>query len=74
MESILHCSQSAFTKGRSLQEGFLVAQEAVNYYSHTRKKGIMVKLDFQKAFDCLNWNFIEEALAAHQFPEKWIKW
>lgn len=35
---------------------------------------MILKLDFQKAYDNLNWNFLLDMLGKFGFPEKWISW
>jgi subtilisin-like proprotein convertase family protein len=37
-------------------------------------KGIILKLDFEKAYDKVNWNFMLEVLRKKNFPGKWIEW
>ena len=34
----------------------------------------MIKLDFEKVFDNVNWNFLINALAGFGFSSKWISW
>jgi Reverse transcriptase (RNA-dependent DNA polymerase) len=34
----------------------------------------MIKIDFEKVFDSVNWNFLLEVLQARGFREKWRKW
>lgn len=34
---------------------------------------MMIKLDLNKAFDSLSWNFITKMLSSYNFPEKIIK-
>ena len=36
--------------------------------------GLMVALDFEKAFDSLNWSFLLKALKSFNFGESFIKW
>ena len=55
-DRIIHPSQSALSliKGISLAEGFVAAQEYLSDYCKWRKKGVVCKLDFRKAFDNIN--------------------
>ncbi|XP_071695366.1 secreted RxLR effector protein 78-like [Rutidosis leptorrhynchoides] len=39
-----------------------------------KKKGIIFKVDFEKAFDSLNWCFLFEVMKCTGFGSKWIKW
>jgi hypothetical protein len=39
-----------------------------------KRKGIVMKLDFEKAYDKVQWSFLFEVLERKRFPEKWIQW
>ena len=56
--------QSAFVLGRRGMDNVLIAQELL--YSLDHKKGkvgyMAVKLDLEKAYDRLEWNFIHKVL------------
>lgn len=42
---------------------------------NTRKcKGVVLKLDFEKTFDTVNWDFLFQTLKLMNFGSKWIKW
>ena len=64
--------QSAFMPRRRGMDNVLIAQELL--YSLYRKKGkvgyMAVKLDLEKAYDRLEWNFIHKVLQAFHFPPK----
>lgn len=64
--------QSAFVPGRRGMDNVLIAQELL--YSLDLKKGKMgymeVKLDLEKAYDTLEWNFIHKVLQAFHFRPK----
>lgn len=46
--------QSAFSEGKNIQDGILIANEIVDGWKKERKQGLIIKLDFEKAFDNLN--------------------
>lgn len=37
-------------------------------------KGIMLKLDFEKAYDKVSWHFLKEVMLKKGFSERWILW
>lgn len=66
--------QSAFIKGRSISENFLLASDLVQCALKRKKPTIVLKLDFHKAFDTVNWNALYSVLAHRGFDETWITW
>lgn len=54
-------NQIAFVEGRWINEDFVLAQEAVLTMNKTKSKQgwLGLKIDFPKAFDRMEWNFIE---------------
>ncbi|XP_028108106.1 uncharacterized protein LOC114306978 [Camellia sinensis] len=67
-------TQSAFVKGRQILDGILIANEVVDLWKRNSLGGLLLKLDFQKAFDSVNWNFLFHILQNFGFGEKWISW
>jgi hypothetical protein len=39
-----------------------------------KKDGLMLKLDIEKAYDKLNWDFLFECLKQRGFGDKWCEW
>ncbi|XP_074301569.1 uncharacterized protein LOC141632969 [Silene latifolia] len=76
LHKIIHPFQGAFTPNRFIQDNILLAHDIFN--SFKRKKGnggwIAIKLDMEKAYDRLEWNFIEETFKQMGFNAKWISW
>lgn len=51
MQKIVAPSQSAFIKGRYILESVVVAHELVHSINKSREKGVILKLDYEKAYD-----------------------
>ncbi|KAK1288897.1 hypothetical protein QJS10_CPB19g00132 [Acorus calamus] len=66
-------TQSAFLPRRNLQEGFLTAQEVVAAVSKEQKRGLIFKLEFTKAYDSVDREFLLRLLGMHGFPRRWIR-
>ena len=66
--------QMAFIKGRQIMFAALLASECID---SRRKNGIpemMCKLDIQKAYDHVNWDYLLNILRQMEFGDKWVKW
>ena len=65
-------AQVAFVPNRCITENIVLAQEIVHSFKHMkRKKGFLgVKIDFQKAYDRMEWGFIQRVLKAFGFNEQ----
>lgn len=75
MDSIISCNQSAFILGRSISDNIMIAHEILHSLNkfRKRKKGKMaVKLDMSKAYNRVEWPFIEAVMKALGFQDKWI--
>ncbi|GJV95117.1 putative RNA-directed DNA polymerase, eukaryota, reverse transcriptase zinc-binding domain protein [Tanacetum coccineum] len=51
--------QSAFIKGRNILDGPLILNEILSWHRHHKKEVMMFKVDFEKAFDSLRWDFLD---------------
>lgn len=61
-------NQTAFVKGRSMMESFLVAREFLTFYKTQKLPTILYKVDFEKAFDTVDWCFLTNLLIERGFP------
>jgi hypothetical protein len=37
-------------------------------------KGLVLKIDYEKAFDKVNWHFLREMMSTRGFGPRWINW
>ncbi|CAN1269326.1 LINE-1 retrotransposable element ORF2 protein [Linum perenne] len=69
--------QSAFTGERSIQDSIIIIHEVVHRLKN-RKKGkkydFLLKLDMQKAYDRVDWQFLLIVLEVMGFGRIWISW
>ena len=67
--------QSAFTKSRFISDNILVAFESLHsMQKHTRNDDFMViKLDMSKAYDWVEWPYVEAVMRTMGFTEQWIR-
>jgi hypothetical protein len=72
--SVVSSTQSAFIKGRQLVDGVLVLNEVVDFAKKTGKDCLLLKVDFQKAYDSVDWGFLMYMLHRFGFNDKWIRW
>ena len=71
---IIHYNQFGFIKGRFIGE---VARSIFDIIDHTESlklSGILLFIDFEKAFDSIEWDFLYQALEAFNFGPTLIRW
>lgn len=66
--------QNAFIGGRYILDGVLIGNETISFLKKAKRKCLVFKVDFEKAYDCLNWNFLIGILKSMGFENKWYKW
>lgn len=68
-------NQTAFVKNMLLIENTLLASEIVQGYNKNKApKCITLKVDIDKAFDSVRWDFIVLCLRSFQVSETYIRW
>ncbi|CAM8915205.1 unnamed protein product [Rhodiola kirilowii] len=76
LPNIISQCQSAFIRGRLITDNILIAHEVSHFIkgAQNRRTGYMsIKLDMSKAYDRIEWKFLEKMLAVMGFAEEWIK-
>ncbi|GJX69516.1 RNA-directed DNA polymerase, eukaryota, reverse transcriptase zinc-binding domain protein [Tanacetum coccineum] len=75
LEKVVNVNQSAFIPGRQIYDNILITQELLRGYN--RKNGpkrCALKIDLQKAYDTVNWSFLECILKKFGFHPKMVHW
>ncbi|KAE8691145.1 hypothetical protein F3Y22_tig00110893pilonHSYRG01320 [Hibiscus syriacus] len=70
MPILIMPNQTSFVAGRSITENIIINQEVIHSMRQLKtKQGWMaIKMDLEKAFDSLRWEFIQDSLTEAGFP------
>ena len=74
LNALLDDSHCTFLPGRSIGDCYLVAQETLHLLHASKTTSLLLKLDFEKTFDNVNWDFLISFLRGLGCGEKWIQW
>lgn len=77
LKTLISPNQSSFVPDRMIQDSIIVAHEAFHFLCRKKrgKEGFMaLKLDFNKAYDRVEWDFLEALMRKMGFDEKWVNW
>lgn len=67
-------SRFAFMSGRYVTEGVVTLHETLHEIQRKKLNGVVLKLDFKKAYDKVNWSFLQQTLKMKGFSPKWCRW
>ncbi len=74
LKDIIHPDQTGYIKKRYIGTN---ARLLIDYFEHCENKqipGILLYLDFEKAFDSVEWNFMTSTLEKFNFGQHFINW
>jgi retron-type reverse transcriptase len=72
--SVIHANQYGFIKGRTIQDRLAWAFKFLHTCHHSKREILIVKLDFENAFDKVEHQVILDMFKHKGFSEKWIQW
>ncbi|GKE17864.1 RNA-directed DNA polymerase, eukaryota, reverse transcriptase zinc-binding domain protein [Tanacetum coccineum] len=68
LDKLINSNQSTIILGRQIQDNILLAQELMKGYERkVGPKRVAFKIDIQKAYDTVNWDFMEGLLRRFEF-------
>ena len=71
---IIHSDQKGFIKGRFIGENTRLIYDIIEACNREKIEGIIILIDFEKAFDSISWKFIQKTLQMLNFGNKTISW
>ncbi|XP_058771931.1 uncharacterized protein LOC131645375 [Vicia villosa] len=72
--NLISTCQSAFLPNRNMLDGVLVLNESLDFAKRFNKRCMMVKVVFEKAYDCVSWDFLRYMLERMGFGVRWRSW
>lgn len=67
IKQVISEDQTGFIRGRCIGTNLLNTQSVIDHADATGEPGILLALDFRKAFDMVRWKLIEKGPSTVQF-------
>ena len=74
LNETIYLSQRAFVEGRQILDVVLITNEMVDEKRRSGEEGVVLKIDFEKAYDHVDWGFLDHVLERKGFSTKWRSW
>ena len=74
MDTLISDSQTGFIKGSYIGECICLVHDIMNYTEVNKTDGLLMLIDFEKAFDLISWKFMYKFVDIFGFPQSYIKW
>lgn len=66
--------QTVYVEGRNILDGPLIVNEICSWSQKVKRTTLLFKVDFDKAFDFVNWEFLDSILSQMNYGLKWRSW
>ena len=73
LHETIHSTQGAFVQGRQILDMVLIANEIVDEKRRSGEEEVVFKIDFEKAYDYVSWDFLDHVLEKKGFSLRWRK-
>ena len=74
LPKLIHHNQVGYIKNRNISENIRAIEDLLHQTDILDIPGIMICIDFQKAFDSIDWSFLELTLQKFNFGPSFIRW
>ena len=70
----MHHNQNAYFKGRTIFDAVRTNDDIISLTASKDISSLLVAVDFKKAFDFVNWNYLKKTLEEFNFGPSFIAW
>ena len=70
----IHFNQNAYVKGKTIFDAVKTIDDILEYKERNKINGLLVAIDFQKAFDLINHGFMFKARSIFNFGPSLTRW
>ena len=70
-DHVVRPTQTAFMQGRNILDGVVILHETVHEMHRKKLNGVILKIDFEKAYDKVKWSFLQQTLRMKGFSDEW---
>ncbi len=74
MPTLVHHNQVGYIQNRNITDNIRALADILECTKRQNRAGILLCIDFEKAFDSLEWNFLHGVLEKMNFGSKFIRW
>ena len=74
LNTTVDSDQSCSVPGRTISSNLHILRDVLDYIDRTKETGILVSLDQEKAFDCVNRMFLQNLLTKYGFGSDFRQW
>jgi hypothetical protein len=71
-KEVIGGNQTGFIRGRNILEGVFILHEVIHELNRSKSKELILKFDFEKAYDKVRWDFLEIVMRGEGFPSEWV--
>jgi mannosylglycoprotein endo-beta-mannosidase len=70
-DHVVRPTQPAFMEGRYILDGVVTLHETIQEMHWKKLNGVILKIDFEKAYDKVKWSFLQQTLRTKGFSDEW---
>lgn len=74
LDKLINKDQSGFISGRYIGDNTRLVYDLMQIVEDNNIPGLLLLIDFEKAFDSLSWSFMQKVLSAYNFGPSIIQW
>ena len=74
LPSIIHPDQKSYVNGRNIFEANRLLKDVIEYSEENKINSSIIFIDYQKAFDCVEWGWALQCLEKFNFGPKFLQW